>query len=66
MHSKNENNVVLGEFNGHIGSSIDGHKKVYDRHGWGIRNKYDERILEFANSLVEERFTTANHFKTGW
>ena len=51
MQSKNGNFILLGEFNGHAGSLINGYEGVNEVHRWGIRNKESERLLEFADSF---------------
>ena len=48
MQSKDENCILLENFSGHIGSSIEG---VHGRQGWGIQQKDRERLMEFADSF---------------
>ena len=44
----------LGDWNGHVGAAADGYEDVHGGHGFGKRNTYGERILDFAqaNDLV--------------
>lgn len=48
---KNGNCIVLGDFNGHVGSSQDGYEGVHGGYGYGERNRAGERVLEFADSF---------------
>ena len=43
--------ILLGDFNGHVGSSADGYEGVHGGHGLGERNREGERILELADSF---------------
>ena len=51
MQSKSGNRIVLVDINRHVESSIDGYEGILGVYGWGIRNKDDERHLEFASSF---------------
>ena len=51
IQSKNGNCIVLGEFNGHVGSTINEYKGVYRRREWVTRSKNGERLLESADSF---------------
>ena len=44
---KHKNCIVMGNFNGHIGSFIEGHKGVHRSFGWIERNSR-KNALEFA------------------
>ena len=48
MQSKNGKCIVWGNFIGHVGSLINGYKRVHGEHGWGIQTKDGERLLEVA------------------
>jgi len=41
----------MGDFIGHVGSSVNGYEEVYGGHGWREQNKDGERLLEFADSF---------------
>jgi len=43
--------IVLGDFNGHVGDLAEGYEGVHGGHGWGVRNREGERVLEFADSF---------------
>ena len=52
LQSKNKNCIVLEDFNGHVGNSINEYKGVHKGYGgWGMRNKNGERLFEFADSF---------------
>ena len=40
--------VICGDLNGHIGKDANGYEGIHGGHGYGIRNKEGENILEFA------------------
>ena len=42
--------MVCGNFNGHVGESIDGFEGVHGESGFGARNLESEVLLEFADS----------------
>ena len=42
--------MVCGDFNGHVGQSIDGFEGVHGGSGFGARNLEGEVLLEFADS----------------
>ncbi len=42
--------ILLGDWNGHVGSASAGYEGVHGGHGWGTRNAEGERVLEFAES----------------
>ena len=42
--------MVCGDFNGHVGESIDGFEGVHGGSGFGVRNLEGEVLLEFADS----------------
>jgi len=42
------------DFNGNVGSSVNGYEGVHGGHGWRERNKDGERLLEFADSFDME------------
>ena len=42
--------MVCGDFNGHVGESIDGFEGVHGGSGFGARNLEGEVLLEFADS----------------
>ena len=46
-----ENLLICGDFNGHVGTGIDGFEGVHGGCGFGKRNLEGEMILEFADSL---------------
>ena len=41
----------MGDFNRHIGNSIERYKEIHEGHGWGIRNKDGKTLLEFVDSF---------------
>jgi len=47
---KGERLMVAGDFNGHVGERIEGYEGVHGGHGYGVRNKEGERLLEFVDS----------------
>ena len=51
IQSKDEYCILLGNFNGHVGSSIDGYGGVHGGTRWAIQNKDEGRLLEFADSF---------------
>ena len=46
-----DGNSLLENFNGFIGSSIDGCEGIHGRQEWGNQNKDGERLVEFARQL---------------
>ena len=50
LQKHGENFIVMEDFNGHVGSSINGYEGVHAGFGWGERNKEVENVLEFADS----------------
>ena len=44
--------VVLGDFNGHVGRSVQGYAGVHGGFGWGERNRDGERILRLLIVLT--------------
>jgi len=51
VQNKTSNCIVMGDFNRHVGSSVNGYEGVHGGHGWGERNKGGERLPEFADSF---------------
>ena len=51
VQMRNGECLVLGDFNGHVGSQADGFNGVHGGYGWGSRNREGERVLEFADSF---------------
>ena len=43
--------VIAGDFNGHVGKSINGYDSLHGGYGYGDRNKEGERILEFCAAM---------------
>ena len=43
--------MLLGDFNGHSGKDRDEYKGLLRRFGYGSKNAYGERMLEFADSF---------------
>ena len=53
--------VICGDLNGHIGTLANGYEGVHGGYGYGLRNKEDEHILEFAaahNLVVGKSYFT--------
>ena len=46
--SKDEELVVCGDFNSHVGTLADGFENVHGGRGFGTRNTEGEMLLEFA------------------
>ena len=40
--------VICGDLNGHISKLANGYEGVHGGYGYGLRNKEEEHILEFA------------------
>ena len=43
--------VLGGDLNGHVGAESQGYEGVHGGHGFGIRNREGERILEFGDAM---------------
>ena len=44
-----EEEIVMGDLNGHIGTQREGYEQVMGYHGIGNRNDEGERVLDFCN-----------------
>ncbi|GKG12838.1 craniofacial development protein 2, partial [Tanacetum coccineum] len=42
--------IIAGDLNGHIGAEVDGFSSVHGGFGYGVRNKEGRTILEFATA----------------
>ena len=49
-HRQNEDVIVMGDLNGHVGQRTEGYEQVIGHHGIGQRNTEVDRILNFCNS----------------
>ena len=47
---QNEEVIVMGDLNGHVGQRTEGYEQVIGHHGIGQRNTEGDRILNFCNS----------------
>ena len=43
--------VIAGEFNGPIGCDPENYEDQHESYGYGIRNKEEERLLEFCAAM---------------
>jgi hypothetical protein len=48
---ENENLIVCGDLNGHVGARADGFEGVHGGKGFGVRNIEGELLLEFADAM---------------
>ena len=48
---ENEQLIICGDFNGHVGAEADGFEGVHGGKGFGIRNTEGEMLLEFADAM---------------
>ena len=49
--SRDEEVIVCGDFNGHVGESADGFEEVHGGKGFGTRNVEGEMLLELATAM---------------
>ena len=47
----NQEVIVGGDMNGHVGQVVNGFHEAHGNFGYGIRNAECERILEFAEAM---------------
>jgi len=70
---QNEDLFIGGDFNGHIGSTREGHEAVHGGLGYGVRNSGEVSLLDFAvdyelsivNSYFRKRDEHLITFKSG-
>ena len=49
MFRQNEEVIVMGDLNGHVGQRTQGYEQVIEHHGIGQRNTEGDGILNFCN-----------------